>query len=264
MDIAFIAFTEKGLTLAKHLAQGLEQHGQNTSVTYGFGPKKVSHTKWAREKFEVADALVFIGATGIAVRTIAPLIQSKKDDPAVIVLDEMGQNCIPLLSGHLGGANNLARMLSDFCGANLVITTASDVNGVFAVDSWAASQNLLVPETAGIKLITAALLRGETVECATAFPIDGETPQGVEIIPIHTVFKDDGRPRFHVGCRVDTVADLDVIVPVAVLGVGCRKGTTAERIEESAALFLEEAGIHPASLCCVASIDLKAEEPGLI
>ena len=264
MDIAFIAFTEKGLTLAKHLAQGLEQRGQNTSVTYGFGPKKVSHTKWAREKFEVADALVFIGATGIAVRTIAPLIQNKKDDPAVIVLDEMGQNCIPLLSGHLGGANNLARMLSDFCGANLVITTASDVNGVFAVDSWAASQNLLVPETAGIKLITAALLRGETVECATAFPIDGEAPQGVEIIPIHTAFKEDGRPRFHVGCRVDAVADLDVIVPVAVLGVGCRKGTTAERIEESAALFLEEAGIHPASLCCVASIDLKAEEPGLI
>lgn len=264
MDIAFIAFTEKGLGLARRLSQGLEQRGHNTSVTCGFGPNKENHDEWARRQFSSADALVFIGATGIAVRSIAPLLKGKGVDPAVVVLDERGENCIPLLSGHLGGANELAHVLSDFCGANAVVTTASDINRVFAVDSWARSQGLLIPETTGIKLITSALLKGEEVECATAFPIKGETPRGIHIVPIHTIFDNTERPRFHVGCRVDAIADLDIIVPVAVLGIGCRKGTTAERIEESAALFLEQSGVHPASLCCVASIDLKAEEPGLV
>ena len=264
MEIAFIAFTEKGLALAQRLAQGLEQQGHRTSVTCGFGSHKVHHDRWAQQQFEKAGALVFIGATGIAVRTIAPLLRGKGSDPAVIVLDELGENCIPLVSGHLGGANKLAKTLSDYCGARAVITTASDMNGVFAVDSWARSQGLIIPETTGIKLITSSLLKGKNVECATAFPIVGTPPRGVNIIPIHSAFDNSDCPRFHVGCRVDAVADLDIIVPVAVLGVGCRKGTTAERIEESVALFLEQSGVHPASLCCVASIDLKAKEPGLV
>ena len=264
MNIAFIAFTENGFALAQRLASKFEQQGERTSVACGFGQNKVNHTEWTGEHFQTSDALVFIGAAGIAVRSIAPLLQGKQYDPAVIVLDEHGTNCIPLLSGHLGGANTLAQRIGDFCGARVVLTTASDINGVFAVDSWAAHQGLLIPDTTGIKLITSALLKGEPVECATAFPIAGTTPTGIDIIPITKAFVNNKHPRFHVGCRVDAVADLDIIVPVAILGIGCRKGTTATRIEESCALFLEQAGIHPASLSCVASISLKAHEPGLL
>lgn len=264
MGIAFIAFTENGLALARSLAGQLEQRGLTTSVACGFGENKENHNDWARREFDSADALVFIGATGIAVRSVAPLLRSKATDPAVIVIDEKGKSCVSLLSGHLGGANDLTRLLASLCEGNAVITTASDVQRVFAVDSWARSQGLLIPETAGIKSITSCLLKGERVECVSAFPIAGTPPEGISIIPAEEAFRDDGNPRFHVGCRVDAIADLDVIVPVAVLGIGCRRGTTAENIEQSTALFLEQEGLHPASLCCVASIDLKANEEGIV
>lgn len=263
MNIAFIASTENGLALAQRLANNLEQQGENASVACGFGQHEVDCAEWAREHFTTA-MLVFIGTTSIAIHAIAPLLQDKQYNPAVVVIDERGTNCIPLLSGSLGNTNALAKTLSNFCGANLVLTTDSDINTAFAVDSWAATQGLLIPETTGIELITSALLKNEPVECATAFPISDAIPQGINIIPISKAFEDNHHPRFHVGCRVDAVADLDIIVPVAILGIGCRKGTTAERIEESCALFLEQAGIHPASLCCVASISLKASEPGLL
>ena len=265
MKVVFIAFTDNGLGLAQRLAQGLEQQGCETDVTRGFGPNKVNHKAWALHWFHEADALVFISATGIAVRTVAPLLEGKGTDPAVVVLDDRGTNCIPLISGHLGGANNLARTLSDFCGARCVVTTASDVNRVFAVDSWAKSQGVRVPETTGIKMITSALLKGEPVGCFSAFEIDGIVPPGIKMISYEDLLANDGSiPVFHIGCRTLNNADLDLVVPAAVLGIGCRKGTSCQAIEEGSALFLEQAGVHPAAVCGVASIDLKANEPGLV
>lgn len=94
-----------------------------------------------RERFSSADALIFIGACGIAVREIAPYLASKKTDPAVLCIDDKMQFVIPLLSGHIGGANDLARRLAAVLGASAVITTATDVNGKFAADAWAAKMN---------------------------------------------------------------------------------------------------------------------------
>ena len=97
---------------------------------------------WTAQQFAAADALVFVGAAGIAVRAIAPHCQSKATDPAVVVLDECGRFAVPLLSGHLGGANDLACRLGAACGAVPVITTATDANGLFAVDEWAKKTKL--------------------------------------------------------------------------------------------------------------------------
>lgn len=101
-----------------------------------------------------------MGAVGIAVRAIAPHCKSKATDPAVVVLDECGRFAVPLLSGHLGGANALARALAEACGAIPVITTATDANGVFAVDEWAKAQGCAVLEPERIKLVSGALLAG--------------------------------------------------------------------------------------------------------
>ena len=93
--------------------------------------------EWCLRCFEEGEALVFVGACGIAVRTIAPFLQDKTKDPAVLVMDEAGRYVISLVSGHLGGANRLALKIAESLGAEPVITTATDVNGKFAVDVFA-------------------------------------------------------------------------------------------------------------------------------
>ena len=138
------------------------------------GENGVTLANWTAAQFAQSDALVFVGAVGIAVRAIAPHCRSKATDPAVVVLDECGRFAIPLLSGHLGGANDLARRLAKACGAVPVITTATDANGVFAVDEWAKHQHCLVAEPARIKKVSGALLAGCTVRFASDWPIQGK------------------------------------------------------------------------------------------
>ena len=115
-------------------------------------------------------------------RAIAPHCRSKAADPAVVVVDEGGNFAVPLLSGHLGGANALARALAKACGAVPVITTATDVNGLFAVDLWAKAQNCAVLEPERIKRVSGALLAGQTVRYWSPWPVAGETPAGVNAL----------------------------------------------------------------------------------
>ena len=154
MTRAYLAFTEKGLALAQKLASALP----GTVDRCGHGGPGLAD--WAAEQFAHADALIFVGAVGIAVRAIAPHCRNKAVDPAVVVLDECGHFAVPILSGHLGGANDLARALAAVCGAVPVITTATDANGVFAVDAWARHQNCAVLEPGRIKRVSSRLLAG--------------------------------------------------------------------------------------------------------
>lgn len=130
-------------------------------------------------KLSKTDALIFIGAVGIAVRAIAPHCKSKATDPAVIVLDERGRFSIPILSGHLGGANDLAKKLASICGAVPVITTATDIEGVFAVDEWAKAQNCHVLEPGRIKTVSSTLLAGKVVYYDSQWKITGTQPKNV-------------------------------------------------------------------------------------
>ena len=107
------------------------------------------------EAFANMDALIFVGACGVAVRSIAPFVRDKKTDPAVLCLDERASFVIPLLSGHIGGANALAARLAGTLGAKAVITTATDVNGKFAVDAWAAQNGCAIEDFALAKRFAA-------------------------------------------------------------------------------------------------------------
>ena len=173
MTRAYLAFTETGLALAKRLSATLP------GSVARCGQDGVSLAEWASAQFVQSDALIFVGAAGIAVRAIAPHCKSKPTDPAVVVVDECGRFAVPILSGHLGGANDLARAIAAVCGAVPVITTATDAHGIFAVDEWAKHQNCLVLEPERIKLVSGKLLAEQPVYYRTDFPETGTVPAGL-------------------------------------------------------------------------------------
>ncbi len=134
MNIAVISFTDAGRKLSlqmKDLSANVKLYCKQAGFpTDSEIVEKVESNlkEWTKIQFHEKDVLIFIGATGIAVRAIAPFVKDKKTDPAVLVLDEQGRYCIPLLSGHIGGANEIASLLEQKIGTEAVITTATDIN----------------------------------------------------------------------------------------------------------------------------------------
>ena len=131
--------------------------------------------------FRRTDALIFVGACGIAVRAVAPHLRSKAEDPAVLAVDETARFVVPLVSGHIGGANRLARLLARDLEAEPVVTTATDVNAKFSVDAWAAEQGLHINRLDAAKAVSAAILEGP-VPLKSDFPIAGELPPGEPLL----------------------------------------------------------------------------------
>lgn len=250
MKIEILSFTEKGFALACSLAQALGGH----AVRCG---QPDSLQDWTKKHFFTAYALVFVGAVGIAVRAVGPYADKKWKDPAVVAVDECAQFVIPLLSGHLGGANSLARKISFLCGAQPVITTATDVNGVFAVDEWARCQNLAVKNPEKIKEVSGKLLAGDSIGVCSRWTIRGECPSGIKLMqePVGDVLVSINREVSH---------GLVLIPKIVVLGIGCRKGTSEKTLEAVLELFLEQSGLEIQAVCGVASIDLKRNEEGLL
>lgn len=208
--------------------------------------------------FSSADALIFIGSCGIAVREIAPFVRDKRTDPAVVCIDELGQFVIPLLSGHIGGANAMARKLAPSLGATAVITTATDINGRFSVDAWAAENGYRICDMEAAKAVSAAILEGDML-LKSDFPITTALPAGV--IPgccgdlgIYITFRTE-KPFLQT---------LRLIPKVLRLGIGCRKGMEAEIIGATVANVLSEHGLDERAVKSVASIDMKSGEPGLL
>lgn len=244
MSIGILAFSDKGLTLGQRIAEILGGNAERCP--------KGGLAEWTKVHFASDDLIIFVGSCGIAVRAIAPHVGSKTSDPAVLVIDETGKFVISLLSGHLGGANAWAKKIADCMGAEPVITTATDRNGIFAVDTWAKENDLAVKNTHHIVDISSALLAGKTVGISTEFPVSGKLPEGV--IP--------GEDGFTVDYRVHE--NLCLVPKVLTLGVGCRKGIATEKVEAAFSQVLSRTGIYPEAIAQVCSIDIKAEEPGLL
>ena len=265
-DIAVISFSEKGEELGNRIAAGLrDPYGANVTA------ERCRHgglSRWTSENFEKT-ALVFIGSCGIAVRAVAPFVASKMTDPAVVVLDETGKYCISLLSGHIGGANDLVRLIAGLTGAEPVITTATDRNGVFSVDGWASSMGMKIYDSRNILPVADKLLSGNTVTMVSEVEISGAVPEGVAFSMSSALGHDPGAGEagadvvisYHNCHRSDS---LHIVPPVLVMGVGCRRGTPFASIQEAFSSACSKMDIHPASLCAVSSVDLKREEKGLI
>lgn len=250
MKLAYLSFTEKGRQLAGRLAAALGGTAQRCGAS-------CSLEAWTAAHFSQSDGLVYVGAAGIAVRAIAPHLKSKTTDPAVVVVDECARYAIPILSGHLGGANDLARAIGRVCGALPVLTTATDVNGVFAVDEWAKRQNCLVLNPERIKTVSAKLLAGGTVTVQSSWPIAGQPPRNV-------CQTEDRGADVLLDIHPGTGEKLHLVPRIAVLGVGCKKNVSFQMLEAALAAFLERTGVCEQAVSAVASIDLKKEEPGLL
>lgn len=230
--------------------------------------EKKSLTDCVGEYFSCVDAIIFICAAGIAVRSIAPWIARKQQDPAVVVMDETGVFCISLLSGHWGGANELTKKLARMTGAFPVITTATDREEKFAVDLFARKNGLYLTDWKLAKKLSARLLEGGRIGMYCALPVEGAVPEEVRLIKE----KNLESPAESLGVAVSVKrADresfgetLQLVPQILAAGVGCKKGTPEEKIEAAVESCLMEEGICPEALCMVASIDLKKEEAGLL
>lgn len=252
MKLELIAFTQRGNSLAQHLAESLSDHGHQAACTRD----GLKAEEWAARAFSRSDGLIFVGATGIAVRSIAPHLRHKSTDPAVVVVDEGGQFVIPILSGHLGGANDLAREMAALTGAVPIITTATDVNGVFAVDQWARRQGLLVCNPERILSVSSRLLARETVGVFSAWPIAGELPAGLCMVSQEEaqVVLDLYRPE----------GDALWLCPKGIrVGMGCRRGTPETALRALLEEVLTQEGIPQKAVSALCTIDLKKDEGGL-
>ena len=259
--IALIAFTRAGCALGRSLAHelgGALWTTERLSVSMGL-PSCGDLRGWTGKRFQDSEALIFISASGIAVRAIAPFVKDKFSDPAVVSVDEAGRFVVPLLSGHMGGANDLARRVAGLTGGQAAVSTATDVNGLFAVDQWAREQSLVLCEREKAKAVSAALLEGKPVAVRSAYSISGTMPRGFGEEPAELGICIEPTARAHPFART-----LHLIPRAVTLGIGCRRGTEQARLESALKEFLEQCAIPAAAVRGLASIDLKQDEPGLL
>lgn len=220
--------------------------------------------------FQEKKQLVLIMATGIAVRILAPHLQGKSNDPAVVVVDDGGLFAISLLSGHLGGANMLARRVAECLGAVPVITTATDVAGLRAVDALAYDFNLKPEPVEKIKEFNAAMLKGETIFLYTDWPesVFGK-PAGIAIKPLFNLTWQKAK-------KYRAVLTHNLNLPGLVgnelmlrpknlfVGIGCRRGVTAAQIIGALETVFNGHNLALGSIAKLASIEEKKTEAGLL
>ena len=304
MKLAIISFTENGIKLSQTVAKRLSRRKVTLYTKcsrYTAEDLKVQRVKeslqvWTAQRMAEGDALLFIGACGVAVRAIAPNLTDKMHDVPVLVMDEEGQYVIPILSGHVGGANELARELADLIDARPVITTATDVQKKFAVDLFAKRNHLEIMNKDGIAKVSAKALAGEQLTIAIrAKNIECYHPKFCEVceedfteaenqlLREASMHKQDQEvcgvePPLRLVPYVKN-QQIDIVVSEMpdnknaliwlrpkryVVGMGCRKNKASEELLAFYQETLEQAMVEPGEVYALASIDKKKDEPGLL
>lgn len=211
-----------------------------------------------KKAFTDYDAIVFMSAVGIAVRAIAPYIKSKATDPAVIVMDEKMQFCISLLSGHLGGANELTTKLSTMSGATPIITTATDIEDKFSVDEFARRNSLAISDLNLVKEISTSFLEGRKVGFLSDVSL--KNFKGVPQI------EKEGELGILITNRANRKVfkkQLTLYPKNLYVGIGMKKGTREADIRKFVEEIFDKEGLSTASIKCLATIDIKKDEAGL-
>lgn len=281
MKLAVISFTRQGSICCGKLVNGFRDLGIPCTgylpVKFldvcrgvpGMVPVRQPVGMWTGDRFRDSDGIIFIGAAGIAVRAAAPYLRDKRSDPALVVADEQGTWAISLLSGHAGGANELARTVAELLGGTPVITTATDVAGKPAIDVLAVEAGLRLSDWHLAKLISAAVLEGDPVGFFSDFSWPEELWPGftqTESCPLNVWITARILPGTEdlIGlCLPPGGKVLRLIPRIYCVGVGCRRGIPEAVITRAVTRVMEEHNLAPMGIAAVASIDIKQAEPGL-
>lgn len=264
MKIAIISVTEKGRLLSGRIAEKIRE--KHEIIRYCFEKKtdenaeKFSDIKeLTKTIFHDNDALIFVCACGIAVRSISPFVDSKETDPAVLVADDSGKFVIPILSGHIGGANRLAEILAEIISAAPIITTATDIGKKFSPDSFACANNLLIHDLKVAKDIASAVLDGEKIGVFSDYPCINKPNEISE--------DTDCSKGICISCDVTKKPfekTLNLVPKNIVVGIGCKRGISFENVETNVLCCLEKIGADIKRVCRIATIDIKKNENGLL
>ena len=268
MSLSVISFTENGLALAGKVRETFTAEEVNLFTKCSFARESAeavyveeSTGQWAGKQMEEGNALLFIGACGIAVRAAAPWIKDKLHDSPVLVMDEMGHFVIPVLSGHMGGANELAERISKVMGAVPVITTATDLNRKFAVDLFAKRNHLAIADREGIAKISSKILAGEKVTVSVEY---GHLRSGADV-PEELCLR-EYPPQSPVDILIDAEGQGECLIHLFpkeyVIGMGCRKGKEPEEIAEFIRHCLKKNGIAADQDNALASNDIMKADLG--
>ena len=232
-------------------------------------------TRAVSDKFHHYDGHIFIMATGIVVRSIAPHLIHKTADPAVVVLDESGNFAISLVSGHLGGANALAQQVAQILNGQAVITTATDLSQVPAIDLVAKDRGLKIENPDAIKAVSMAILTGTPLAIYDPFGQMREIPwpHPPQIIPSRNSEDQVADAYLHadagiyVDDKVVSTLPKKVLIlrpPTLTVGMGCNRNTPTKELRALLESVLQKFNLAPGSIGMLASVDLKANEPGLL
>ncbi len=263
MKIKAIAFSTQGcrtLLRLKYMFDDIELFCKTRADNLGIERVEGSLDEWTDMAFHSSDALIFVGALGICVRHIAPYLKSKDKDPAVIGIDEIARFTIPVSSGHIGGGNELANNIAEFLGSTPVITTATDLHGLFAVDVFATKNKLSIQRLYLAKEASSRILHDEYIGFVSRSGYEGKLPKGLTEsetgefgICISTEEKDKPFDK-----------TLLLIPQDISIGIGCRKDTDPKKLSDYVKETLEREGIYKLRVGSISSIDIKSGEKAIL
>ncbi len=305
-ELVVITYSEQGAETAERLIRSLRVEGFACRGYLYEKYKAEGFLSFAKadslvqDAFERKGGLVFVCAAGIAVRLISPFVHSKETDSPVVVVDETGQFAIPILSGHLGGANELAGLCALATGGMPVITTATDVHHRFAVDDYARKYDMAVDDLHRAKKISVEILAGHTVEVCVRqqekFCGECAEKTGMSCFWDRQTFypgkasgvQDDQEEAFLMGDRQlpfveefsgqnagilispfreeisDQVTVLQLIPRRFILGIGCRRGVESDRLQAVVQEVLQQQALDQRSLIKITTIDRKRDEEAIL